>query len=331
MDKSRTDFEDIDFGDSESISSNEDSISKSDNLDKVENTDSKMASCNRVIHDPNTVCMQLKDLEDGGSISSNSVALPETNPMQMNFRAKFSSESSSPEEGLTPSQVSSSFDIKKIVKSKPDLITEDNSNYDGDDGTSSSDSDSVFQQNIPMKSVQCNFEPRKQYDQVPFSEQILTPDQLNQNFLFDSHCHIDRILSRTFGKPASTFFQPGPQPLKLLRNTYPTAFTSAFEGCINVITHPNQFQSKHWDWLNEPQLYLALGCHPENSRDYDMQAEYDLEKSLDHPKVIALGEIGLDDIWERRGVSFKMQTEVSFCTSYRIACAILSHTLCNKM
>ena len=44
------------------------------------------------------------------------------------------------------------------------------------------------------KKVQCNFEPRKQYDQMPLSEQILTPDQLNQNFFrFDSPVGFSRL------------------------------------------------------------------------------------------------------------------------------------------
>ena len=128
--------------------------------------------------------------------------------------------------------------------------------------------------------------------------------------LFDSHCHIDRILSKALNKPASTFFQPGPQPLQLLKEIYPTAFTSTFEGCINVITHPNQFHNQFWDWLDEPEMYLAIGCHPENSKSYDLIAEETLKESLEHPKVIALGEIGLDDVWEKRGISFKTQTEV---------------------
>ena len=56
---------------------------------------------------------------------------------------------------------------------------------------------------------------------------------------------------------------------------------------------------------------MALGCHPENSNEYDEGAEYHLSKSLDHPRVKALGEIGLDDVWERRNVSFEAQQKVN--------------------
>ena len=260
--------------------------------------------------DSKSISMSLRDLEDSESIASNSIQ--EENPTRMNFRAKFSSDStSSLDENLTPFQVAFSSELKEVAKSKAHLSTDDNFDYDGDEGTSSGDSDSVFYKEIPQKSFQHKFEPRRQFDQVPRSEQMSTPDQKHQEFLFDSHCHIDRILSRTFNKPASAFFKPGPQPLQLLKETYTMAFTSTFEGCINVITHPNQFDTKFWDWLDEPEMYLAIGCHPENSKSYDLIAEETLKESMEHPKVIALGEIGLDDVWEKRGISFKTQTEVS--------------------
>ena len=261
--------------------------------------------------DSKSMSMSLRDLEDSESIASNSIQ--EENPTRMNFRAKFSSDStSSLDENLTPFQVALSSELKEVAKSKAHLSTDDNFDYDGDEGTSSGDSDSVFYKEIPRKSFQHKFEPRRQFDQVPRSKQMSTPDQMHQEFLFDSHCHIDRILSRAFNKPASAFFKPGPQPLQLLKDTYTMAFTSTFEGCINVITHPNQFDTKFWDWLDEPEMYLAIGCHPENSKSYDLIAEETLKESLEHPKVIALGEIGLDDVWEKRGISFKTQTEVSY-------------------
>ncbi len=49
-----------------------------------------------------------------------------------------------------------------------------------------------------------------------------------------------------------------------------------------------------------PGLYAAVGYHPEDVRaDWDTEAEMaSLEKLLLHPKVVALGEIGLDYHWE---------------------------------
>ena len=323
-----------DLEDSESIASNDRSfediervIKSKLNMMKVEvseslKKDSKIygdleasESIASLKEDSKSMSMSLRDLEDSESIASNSIQ--EENPTRMSFRAKFSSDSTSSlvDENLTPFQVALSSELKEVAKSKAHLSTDDNFDYDGDEGTSSGDSDSVFYKEIPLqKSFKHKFEPRRQFDQVPRSEQMSTPDQKHQELLFDSHCHIDRILSRAFNKPASAFFKPGPQPLQLLKETYTVAFTSTFEGCINVVTHPNQFDTKFWDWLDEPEMYLAIGCHPENSKSYDLIAEETLKESLEHPKVIALGEIGLDDVWEKRGISFETQKEVNYST-----------------
>ena len=85
------------------------------------------------------------------------------------------------------------------------------------------------------------------------------------------------------------------------------------EGCVNVITDPKQFPIKVWEGLDdneiqdETKIWLAIGCHPESSDKYDKTAERHLAQSLDHPRVVALGEIGLDDVWDRRGVTFESQ------------------------
>ena len=132
----------------------------------------------------------------------------------------------------------------------------------------------------------------------------------NEYSTFDSHCHLDRVFARAFKQPTSAFYNGRYQPLDVLKNAYPTAFSNAFEGCINVICHPEHFPTKVWDSLNEPQVYLTLGCHPENSKLYDLSSEFELMKALDHPKVVALGEIGLDDVWENRGISLELQKQV---------------------
>lgn len=43
-----------------------------------------------------------------------------------------------------------------------------------------------------------------------------------------------------------------------------------------------------------PTLYGALGCHPESASSYDQEFERFLRQTLAHPKVKAVGEIGLD-------------------------------------
>ncbi len=46
-----------------------------------------------------------------------------------------------------------------------------------------------------------------------------------------------------------------------------------------------------------PEIYLTLGWHPTEAGSYDDEVESYLRQVLKHPKVIALGEIGLDYYW----------------------------------
>ncbi len=48
---------------------------------------------------------------------------------------------------------------------------------------------------------------------------------------------------------------------------------------------------------DEDSIYLTLGWHPTEAGTYDEQVEAYLREALDHPKVVALGEIGLDYHW----------------------------------
>lgn len=46
-----------------------------------------------------------------------------------------------------------------------------------------------------------------------------------------------------------------------------------------------------------PEIYLTLGWHPTEAGSYNDEVETYLLDKLEHPKVIALGEIGLDYYW----------------------------------
>lgn len=46
-----------------------------------------------------------------------------------------------------------------------------------------------------------------------------------------------------------------------------------------------------------PEIYLTLGWHPTEAGSYNDEVESYLRQVLKHPKVIALGEIGLDYYW----------------------------------
>ena len=43
-----------------------------------------------------------------------------------------------------------------------------------------------------------------------------------------------------------------------------------------------------------PRVWAALGVHPENCQDYDKATHLWLDENLSNPKVVAVGEIGLD-------------------------------------
>ncbi|MCU4682615.1 TatD family hydrolase [Lactiplantibacillus paraplantarum] len=47
-----------------------------------------------------------------------------------------------------------------------------------------------------------------------------------------------------------------------------------------------------------PQLVAIVGWHPEDAKNYDQAAEKLLIEQLQHTKVVALGEIGLDYHWD---------------------------------
>lgn len=57
-------------------------------------------------------------------------------------------------------------------------------------------------------------------------------------------------------------------------------------------------------------LYGAIGIHPSELRDAGDNWESEVEKLLTHPKVVAVGEIGLDYYWDKEEDNHKLQREV---------------------
>ncbi|XP_037519476.2 putative deoxyribonuclease TATDN2 [Rhipicephalus sanguineus] len=104
--------------------------------------------------------------------------------------------------------------------------------------------------------------------------------------LVDSHCHLDFIFSRVGHTGTYAKFR-----LKH-RDTFP----DCYEGCVANFCNPQTFKLRHmWgSLLSEDGVWGAFGCHPHMASEYSDDIEDDLVHALDHPSVVALGEIGLD-------------------------------------
>ncbi|GFX47232.1 putative deoxyribonuclease TATDN2 [Trichonephila clavipes] len=102
----------------------------------------------------------------------------------------------------------------------------------------------------------------------------------------DSHCHLDFLLQRQGFKGSYAEYQ------KRHKGTFP----NSYQGCIAVFCNPFSFNKRYmWDkYLREDKVWASFGCHPHNAKDYNDDIERSLCAALEHPKVGALGEIGLD-------------------------------------
>ena len=50
---------------------------------------------------------------------------------------------------------------------------------------------------------------------------------------------------------------------------------------------------------NYANVYAAVGVHPEELNSYSEEAEEQIKQYLKHPKIVALGEVGLDYYWDK--------------------------------
>ena len=65
-----------------------------------------------------------------------------------------------------------------------------------------------------------------------------------------------------------------------------------------------------------PELYVAVGIHPNSSANVTLATIDKIRKLAQHPKVVAIGEIGLDYYWEKvaheqQALSFRWQLELA--------------------
>lgn len=104
--------------------------------------------------------------------------------------------------------------------------------------------------------------------------------------LIDSHCHLDYLFSKAnhFGSYAD------------YRHDNRHTFPDCYEGCVANFCNPVTFKLEYmWDaLLSEDKVWGAFGVHPKMAAEYNDQIEQQLLHALQHPSVVAFGEIGLD-------------------------------------
>ncbi|CAL1541426.1 unnamed protein product [Lymnaea stagnalis] len=102
----------------------------------------------------------------------------------------------------------------------------------------------------------------------------------------DSHCHID-FTYKQMNVGMTTTYQS-------FRESMADSYPDNYEGCVAVFCNPNTFSAKCETVSGEDGVWLAFGCHPKSATEFKDVHEQGLRKYLSHPKVVALGEIGLD-------------------------------------
>jgi TatD DNase family protein len=99
--------------------------------------------------------------------------------------------------------------------------------------------------------------------------------------LFDTHCHLN--LEENFADPEPFF-----------ANAYAAGVNRMSLVALDVVSSRRAIE------LAEAHegVYAIIGRHPNYAADYDPAELVELREMLKHPKVVALGEIGLDFHWE---------------------------------
>lgn len=110
--------------------------------------------------------------------------------------------------------------------------------------------------------------------------------------IFDTHCHLndEKLLPRV------------DEVIKEAKEAGITRFLCVGwdkESSLNAIKLAEQYD----------EVYAAIGFHPENIFDVQDGDYEELAKYIDHPKVVAVGEIGLDFYWHKDPVERELQKE----------------------
>jgi TatD DNase family protein len=107
--------------------------------------------------------------------------------------------------------------------------------------------------------------------------------------IFDAHCHLDAMAQRAGVAPTAEFVADVMARARIVNVT-------------RVITVGDTVASSRWcvqAAAEHPDVYAAVAVHPTEIAGLSDADYAELEKLAQHPKVVAIGESGLDYYWDR--------------------------------
>ena len=119
--------------------------------------------------------------------------------------------------------------------------------------------------------------------------------------IFDSHAHYD---DKQFGEDRHELLSSmGKNNVSNIVNV-----GASIDGCRRTLA-----LAEEWDFI-----FAALGVHPSDVNDLNEESFSWLKQNLKHPKVVAVGEIGLDYYWEKEPEAQEKQRNW-FCRQLELA------------
>ena len=112
-----------------------------------------------------------------------------------------------------------------------------------------------------------------------------TPNPQPTEDFADAHCHVDRLLHITHSNGTlSQFMKTEGIECQNLR------------GCVAVFCDEPTFsdQNRWLELVSDSLVHAAVGYHPKQAASFTPKSEQTIRHRMNHPKVCALGEIGLD-------------------------------------
>jgi TatD DNase family protein len=116
----------------------------------------------------------------------------------------------------------------------------------------------------------------------PAPEPLTTP-------VFDAHTHLDAMAERAGLDPSTGFVAEAMAKARAV-------------GVTRVITVGDTMASSRWcvaAAAEHPDVYVAVAVHPTEVEGMTDADYAELESLAAHPKVVAIGETGLDYYWDR--------------------------------